>query len=186
MNWEEINRMGYSDLKKVASHYIRQANQRARRLRKKADLNPNFYSPELAVFEKRGKPFTTRGKNYGELKSELKMANQFLNAKTSTIKGSLQYQKEVNRKLNLNSNDKDYIKNFWDTVHKLNATPQFREWLAKNGFRYDDPNVIKYIQKKSDFEDVSTSMKEIVSDIEKQNESIDLYKQAQVEGDLWF
>ena len=186
INWEEINKMGYSDLKNVASHLVRQANQRARRLRKKAQTTPDFYSPELANFEKRGKPFTTRGKSYNELKNEIKRTYQFLSAKTSTIKGAIKYQKEVSSKLNLKYNDKDYVSKFWDTVHRLNATPQFREWLSKNGFKYDDPTVIKFIQNKTDFSDVSTSLQDVIKAIEKQNADIDIYKQVQEEGEMWF
>lgn len=192
LNWEEINRMGYSDLKKVASHYIRQANQRARRLEAKAQKSTGFYSPELEVFRKRGKPFTTRGKKYGELKSELKMANQFLNAKTSTIKGTKQYQKDVMKSLNLKIDEvidigvDNYISNFWGTVHKLNATPQFREWLAKNGYRYDDPQVKKYLQDNTDFRSINKSMQDIVSAIENNvDENYDDFEDFDDE-DMWF
>ena len=186
--WDELNKMEYSDFKKVASHMIKMANQRARRLEAYSQKHPDFYSPELEVFRDRKKPFTTRGKDLNALKSEYKNVLRFMNARTSTIKGTRVYNKMVQQKLNLNTNDKKYISNFWDNVHKLNSTPQFREWLARNNFKYADVNVIKFIQKVEDngMYQGSTLFEKVINAIEKQNASMDMYKEVQEDGGMWF
>lgn len=172
MDWEELNKLTYAELKKVATPLIRQANQRARRLEAKAQKSGGeFYSPELNEFRKRGKPFTTRtkGKNKtNQLRQELRNVNKFLNAKTSTIKGSKEFQQMVQESTGLT--DKDEIAHFWDTIHKLNSTPQFREWLSKNGYRYDDPEVKKIVREKSGFTSIKSDMIAILDYIEKEDE----------------
>lgn len=175
MDWEELNKLTYAELKKVATPLIRQANQRARRLEAKAQKSGGeFYSPELNVFKKRGRPFTTRtkGKNkVNQLRKELRSVSLFLKAKTSTIKGSKEFQKMVQESTGLT--DKDEIAHFWNTIHKLNSTPQFREWLSKNGYRYDDPNVKKMVVDKLRFND--EDFKNLVNYFENVNNVTDDY-----------
>lgn len=188
MDWEELNKLTYAELKKVATPLIRQANQRARRLEAKAQKSGGeFYSPELNEFRKRGRPFTTRQKNVNQLRKELRNVNLFLKAKTSTIRGSRDFQSMVQKSTGLT--DKDEIAHFWNTVHKLNSTPQFREWLASHNYRYDDPQVKKMIRENSDFIDVNADMMSVlgyIDDNQTEEDYEDLIYGEDEDDDMWF
>lgn len=94
------------------------ANKRLRRLAEK-----NITSPAEAGRKREGGGmFSTKGKNYNQLQAEFKRAKEYLEAKTSTIKGAKQFQQDVlkqtNTRLDANMNEKQ-AKNFWSTMSKV-------------------------------------------------------------------
>lgn len=86
------------ELKKEVSRKASMANKRLRRLEKN-DLTDNFAYKSVV---KNGKPqFSVKGKDYNELQKELTRINHFIDAKTSTIRGTNQVLKEIANNTNV-------------------------------------------------------------------------------------
>ena len=84
MDWDRLNRLSTKELKQVTSRLVSASNKRIRALEK---ATRGKYSYAYKTIEERGRPFSVRGKNVGQVKQEFKLAKRFLEMKTSTIKG---------------------------------------------------------------------------------------------------
>ena len=84
MDWETLNKMSTKDLKAVTSRLVSASNKRIRSLEK---APRGRYSYAYKTIEDRGRNFSVRNKNVGQVKQEFKLAKKFLEMKTSTRKG---------------------------------------------------------------------------------------------------
>lgn len=107
-----------ANLRRQVQQLADAANKRVRRMEKSG-----LTSPAEARRKREGSGmFSTKGKNYNQLQAEFKRAKEYLEAKTSTIKGAKQFQQDVIRKTNERLDarmDQQQAKNFWQTMNKV-------------------------------------------------------------------
>ena len=80
------------ELKAEANRLVSLANKRVRRLEKNNLQSAPAYRAYIATG---GKPFSTKGKDYNQLQSELSRLRRFIDSETSTVKGVNSYLKEM-------------------------------------------------------------------------------------------
>lgn len=80
------------ELKAEANRLVSLANKRVRRLEKNNLQSVPAYQAYIATG---GKPFSTKGKDYNQLQSELSRLRRFIDSETSTVKGVNSYLKEM-------------------------------------------------------------------------------------------
>lgn len=84
MPWEELNKLTSSEFKQITNRLVSASNKRIRRLQK-ARRGTSSFAYQFA--EERGRKFSTRGKDLNSLRNEFRASKQFLQMKTSTVKG---------------------------------------------------------------------------------------------------
>ena len=84
MDWETLNKMSTKDIKAVTSRLVSASNKRIRSLEKSPR---GRYSYAYKTIEDRGRNFSVRNKNVGQVKQEFKLAKRFLEMKSSTVRG---------------------------------------------------------------------------------------------------
>lgn len=92
MSWDEINQLSAKDLKSVTSRLVSASNKRIKRL---ASAKTGKSSFAYQTVEERGRKFSVRGKDTNALRQEFKLSKNFLNMKTSTVKGWKKYRANV-------------------------------------------------------------------------------------------
>ena len=92
MSWDEINQLSAKDLKSVTSRLVSASNKRIKRL---ASTKTGKSSFAYQTVEERGRKFSVRGKDTNALRQEFKLSKNFLNMKTSTVKGWKKYRANV-------------------------------------------------------------------------------------------
>ena len=92
MSWDEINQLSTKDLKSVTSRLVSASNKRIKRL---ASTKTGKSSFAYQTVEERGRKFSVRGKDTNALRQEFKLSKNFLNMKTSTVKGWKKYRANV-------------------------------------------------------------------------------------------
>ena len=80
------------ELKAEANRLVSLANKRVRRLEKNNLQSTPAYQAYIATG---GKTFSTKGKDYNQLQSELSRLRRFIDSETSTVKGVNSYLKEI-------------------------------------------------------------------------------------------
>lgn len=95
MDWEQLNSLSESDFRKLTGRLVSASNKRVRRLSKTSRGTSSF---AYQFTEERGRMFSTRGKNLNQLRNEFKASKQFLQMKTSTVKGWNKYRKEMEQR----------------------------------------------------------------------------------------
>lgn len=90
---KEVSAERFKALKQEVSRKASMANKRLRRLEKN-DLTSN---PAYKNWQEYGggKNFSVKGKDYNQLQQELARVNMFIDAKTSTVRGSNKVMKEM-------------------------------------------------------------------------------------------
>ena len=94
MDNRTFNSLKEADLRKVVGRLVSAGNKRMRTFEKKGAT-----SPAVSAASKSGGKFSTKGKSFGELRSEYLRAKQFLQAKTSTVAGWNRTKKELAEKM---------------------------------------------------------------------------------------
>lgn len=157
----EINSLNTKDLKSVTSRLVSAANKRIRRLAKssESDIIPAYQS---IVKNRGGKPFSVKGKNINELRNEMKKIHNFLNLKTSTIRGWKSLKKDVSKRLGGDFESNDEAKKFWEVYRKLKETEKGAFLIVKSSEQIqqmlyevilltdDEDSIIKKIKKNLD------------------------------------
>lgn len=92
ISWDELNQLDIKELKQVTSRLVSASNKRIRRLAKTERGTSSF---AYQTVENRGRVFSVRGKDANAVKQEFKLAKNFLNMKTSTVKGWKAYRESV-------------------------------------------------------------------------------------------
>ena len=91
---DEFSHLSKTELRQVVSRLADAANKRLKRLSKSDVVSPAY----MDALEN-GSKFSTRGKSEIELQIEFRRVSNFLQDKTSTIKGSCEYMEETRQKL---------------------------------------------------------------------------------------
>lgn len=89
----EISKLKKSELRKIVQTLVSTSNKRLKRLQQKG-----ISTPASRYAEKSGK-FSTKGKNMNQLRAEFIRLKEFLQAKTSTLRGYNRFKKDVQKKL---------------------------------------------------------------------------------------
>lgn len=135
----EIMKMKAPELRKLIAKEAKAARKRADRMFKKEDI---YTSPALAAAKKskprgQGALFETRGKNLNELRAEYKRIKNFMEDKTSTIKGAKQFYKDAADKIGAATGggftgaDMEKVFAVFAKLEDKNA------WIANAKYRYD-------------------------------------------------
>lgn len=138
LSWGEVNKLSRKELAVITSQLGAIANKRIKRLQ-----GNKYYKSSAAyhMFERRDiAKISVRGKSINEIRNQFKLAQQFLNAKTSTIKGVKEYRKQVEERLGgkvsgVNEWSEDMWRNFWTSYNKLmelDSGKVIREQLGSN------------------------------------------------------
>lgn len=142
----KLEKMDRSEIAKTVSILASAGNKRLRSLEKTGYVG-DFETPAYRYTMRNGGNFSVAGKNKEELIQEFKRVKGFLNAKTSTISGTKQSQKDINKVLEdiayqeerrkadilgkeAPSRDKfkyemtkEELKKYWETVDMLRQMP---------------------------------------------------------------
>ena len=125
MDWEQLNRLSTKEMKQVTSRLVSASNKRIRRLEKTERGTSSFAYQSV---ESRGRKFSVRGKNVGQVKQEFARAKQFLGYKTSTVKGWKEYRKKVEERTgyategeSINWSEKTWGK-YWKVYRRFEET----------------------------------------------------------------
>ena len=96
MDWDRLNKLSESEMKQITSRLVSASNKRIRRLEQ---ATMGTVSPAYSRIKNRGKMFSVRGKDVNQVRNEFKSAKQFLQMKTSTIKGWTSYRMMMNERV---------------------------------------------------------------------------------------
>ena len=141
--------MSYEDLKKAVKPILKEARQRASRMMKSEKIKMSDSPALRAAMESRPTGqislFEAKGKNRNQLLMEYIRAKTFLESKTSTVKGTTSYLKEVTKKINESIEgtdlDVDETKTMLEVFDKLKKE---ESWVTNQLFKYDIFEAINY------------------------------------------
>ena len=137
LDWNKVNKMDAKELKRIVQFGAMQAN-RYISAAKKGDYN----SPGLYYVLNNDRKFSSKNKNQGQLKSELRDLIMFLDNKTITRKGAKEFY------------DKTTVR-FINEKHKnINPGNMSDFWEAYNKFLESETGKAKYGSLKSQLQDV--------------------------------
>lgn len=125
MSWDDINQLSTQELKQVTSRLVSASNKRIKRLAKTERGKSSF---AYQTVEERGRKFSVRGKDTNALRQEFKLTKNFLNMKTSTVKGWKEYRKSVEERTgyateneSLNWGERTW-KKYWKVYRRFEET----------------------------------------------------------------
>lgn len=119
LNWEfeEINKMSNRALKQITSRLVSSANKRLRNIEKANKTK--FNVPYQKVMEEGGK-FSVKGKNRQQTLSEYARAKEYLESKTSSLKGYKTYREKVKSRVGLEGATDEEESEFWEEYNYIN------------------------------------------------------------------
>ena len=115
----EISKLKKPQLRKIVQTLASTSNKRLKRLQQKG-----ISTPASRYVNKSGK-FSTKGKNINQLRAEYIRAKNFLQSKTSTLKGYKQFKKEVQKNLSekgISSDNLEPIFNIYEKLKDINPS----------------------------------------------------------------
>ena len=117
----EISKLKKPQLRKIVQTLANTANKRLKRLQQK-----RISTPASRYANKSGK-FSTKGKNINQLRAEYIRAKNFLQSKTSTIRGYKRFKKDVQKNLaekgiNISSDNLEPIFNIYEKMKDINPS----------------------------------------------------------------
>lgn len=125
MGIDEFSHLSKTELRQAVSRLADAANKRLKRLSKS-----DVVSPAYMEAMDNGNKFSTRGKSEIELQIEFRRVSNFLQDKTSTIKGSREYMEETRKNLKdafgIDINKADFAKLIADYGKIINESPDFQ------------------------------------------------------------
>ena len=137
---EDYAKMNDKELRKAARGVLKAARQRAERMMKSEKMKDR-YSPALegakatkavgqvALFE-------SRGKTRNQLLREIKRAKTFVEGRTSSVSGTIAYEKDVSQKLQEALGREitiDTVRKLWPAYERIK---QNNRWVADRQFKY--------------------------------------------------
>lgn len=149
-------------LKAEVSRKASMANKRLKRLEQKGLTSSPAYKMWL---ESGGAKFSVRGKNYNELQAELARVNQFIEAKTSTIRGVNKVLQDIAKTTGIETKDIVKIQNH--AIKFFELTSKIEQYLRNTE---DAASAIGY---RKIFEVVSNYVKQEKIDLGKSEQDID-------------
>lgn len=129
----QINKMSRKELASVVSSLGKTANQRLTRI-EQANVN----TPQYQKAMREGGRFRARNKSLNQLRNEYVRVKEFLNSKTSSLRGYRQTKRDFEKRMGGNNKpltDKQYER-FWKFERKTRA--------ISGGFNYVDRMKIAY------------------------------------------
>lgn len=125
MDIEEFSHLSKSGLRQAVSRLADAANKRLKRLSKSDVVSPAY----MEVLDN-GNKFSTRGKSEIELQIEFRRVSNFLQDKTSTIKGSREYMEETRKNLKdafgIEINKSDFAELIKEYGRIINESPDYQ------------------------------------------------------------
>ena len=101
-----------------ANRLVSLANKRLRRLEKNGLQSSPAYQAYLA---NGGIPFSTKGKDYNQLQSEVARLKRFIDSETSTVKGVNNYLKEIAKNTGIKYKNLTELRKKADTFFELSS-----------------------------------------------------------------
>ena len=125
ITFREFNNMSRKDLSKLVSTLAATANKRLKRFAEK-DVKTPAYKYALST----GGKFISKGKNLNELRAEYIRVRDFLNMKTSSLKGYRNVKIDLANRIGIDKKDilslsEDYWSDFWDLYNKSDQLTPF-------------------------------------------------------------
>lgn len=164
------------------------ANKRLARLEK----NNLQDSPAYKKFmESGGGKFSIRGKTGTELSRELIRINNFIDMKTSTVKGLNQVLKDTADRVGVKYKDMKQLQEYSSRFFELyNKSLQYLDTVEKMGHAFDSTEIMETVrqlvkQEKINLEDSEKSIDEMVERVTNMLTEIDNPRE-QVSGDDWY
>lgn len=122
---DEFSHLSKTELRQAVSRLADAANKRLKRLEKSDVVSPAYMEATEA-----DKKFSTRGKSEIELQIEFRRVSNFLQDKTSTIKGSRAYMEEARQNLKdtfgIDINKSDFAELISDYKRIIDESPDFQ------------------------------------------------------------
>ena len=127
---DEFSHLSKTELRQAVSRLADAANKRLKRLEKSDIVSPAYMEATEA-----GSKFSTRGKSEIELQIEFRRVTNFLQDKTSTIKGSRAYMEEARQNLKntfgIDINKSDFTELISDYKRIIDESPDFQSRVLR-------------------------------------------------------
>lgn len=179
MDWEDVAKLSRKELAKVTSRLVSASNKRIRRLEER-DLGsaPALKSLRKDVHMTDKGYLTVKGKKHGEIEHIYKKAREFLNRKTSTVKGYKgvikKSRKQIEDATGQSFSDTD-INKLFEVLHKGQQAGIIDGRGTAGSFYARDILIPQVLN-----DNPNATAEEILSIIDKD----DLYKKAYDAGDI--
>lgn len=125
MDIDEFSHLSKTELRQAVSRLADAANKRLKRVSKS-----DVVSPAYMELMDNGNKFSTRGKSEIELQIEFRRVSNFLQDKTSTIKGAREYMEETRQNLKnafgIEINKLDFAELIKEYGRIINESPDFQ------------------------------------------------------------
>lgn len=154
-------------LRAQARKMVSMANKRLRRLEKNGMTSTPAYQLYL---KEGGKPFSVKGKNYNELQKEMRKMRNFINAKTSTVRGANAVLKEMASNTGIKYKNLKELqaksKKFFTLASKIDQYNQQIGMSAVLGYQPIWNAINEYVQQeKIDLEDIDETLDNYIQTI---------------------
>ena len=164
------------------------ANKRLARLEKNNLQDSPAYKK---LMESGGGKFSIRGKTGSELSRELIRINNFIDMKTSTVKGLNQVLKDTADRVGVKYKDMKQLQQYSSRFFELyNKSLQYLDTVEKMGHAFDSTEIMETVrqlvkQEKINLEDSEKSVEDMVERVTNMLTEIDNPRE-QVSGDDWY
>ena len=144
-DFQKLNR---KDLSKIVQQLSRTVNRRYENLKKQGGISPAFKS-----LEKSGGKISTKGKDINALRHEYVRAKNFLNLKTSTLKGFNQVNLQLANRLGFSKLSQSQIDRLWEAYNKLDEV-HYNDTRKQYGSEQIQQDIINMVVKGSTPDDI--------------------------------
>lgn len=175
----DVRHLGLADLQAIGSRLVSASNKRLRNLQRsaeKGDWGKVSHAYVEWQKERKGEFFSTKGKNVGQLQSEIASMRSFLVQETSSLADFSRYRKKIentiNEKFALKGKDKFKFKDaseyeqFWNIYHKVTEqNAEYKENKSKS------PILFRAIKEEMTSSKGKPNVHDIIADLTNQYES---------------
>ena len=175
-----------------ANRLVSLANKRIRRLEKNGLQSSPAYQAYLA---NGGKPFSTKGKDYNQLQSEVARLKRFIDSETSTVKGVNTYLKEIAKNTGIKYKNLTELRKKADKFFELSSKieqylRQVEDIASAIGYQKIWESINVYVKdNRLDLSDSNLSIDEMVDTISKAIADFDNPIHDKIDNtndDIWF
>ena len=176
------------EFRKEVSRKASLANKRLARLEKNGLTDSPAYQKFM---EGGGKRFSIRGKTGSELTKELIKINNFIEMKTSTVKGLNQVLKDTAERVGVEYKDMKQLQAYSSKFFELyNKSMQYLDTVEKLGHAFDSTEVMETVrqlvkQEKIDLTDSEAALDEMIKRVSDMLTDIDNHDE-EIEGRDWY
>lgn len=175
-----------------ANRLVSLANKRIRRLEKNGLQSSPAYQAYLA---NGGKPFSTKGKDYNQLQSEVARLKRFIDSETSTVKGVNNYLKDIAKNTGIKYKNLTELRQKADKFFELSSKieqylRQVEDIASAIGYQKIWESINVYVKdNRLDLSDSNLSIDEMVDTISKAIADFDNPIHDKINNtndDIWF